>query len=179
MLESLITSKTRIKLLLKFFLNPETKAYLRSLAEEFGESSNAVRIELNRMHDAGLLDSESNGRTKVYYANKKNPLYQEIHNLVRKYLGIDIVENVIDKLGNVKSAFIIGDYAKGNDSGIIDLVVVGNIRRNYLNELVVLAEQNMKRKIRTLVFNEDEFEQYKKSLKIDKAVLLWSNKENV
>ena len=55
MLDSLITSKTRVKLL-KFFMNPETRSYLRSLAEEFGESTNAVRVELNRLEKAGILN---------------------------------------------------------------------------------------------------------------------------
>ena len=62
MLESLITSKTRTKLLLKFFLNPGTSAYLRGLAEEFGESTNGVRVELNRLSEAGLLESADEGR---------------------------------------------------------------------------------------------------------------------
>ena len=56
MLETLVTSKTRAKLLLKFFLNPSTSAYLRGLADEFGESTNGVRVELNRLMEAGLLE---------------------------------------------------------------------------------------------------------------------------
>ena len=51
MLDSLITSKTRIKLLLKFFLNTSTHAYLRGLADEFGESTNALRLELNHLEN--------------------------------------------------------------------------------------------------------------------------------
>jgi len=89
MLDSLITSKTRIKLLLKFFLNSETKAYLRGLAEELGESTNAVRVELNRLTKAGLLEICVDGRTKLYQANTKHTLFPELHSLVRKYLGID------------------------------------------------------------------------------------------
>ena len=51
MLDTLITSKTRIKLLLKFFLNAQTKSYLRSLEGEFGESTNAIRLELNKFEE--------------------------------------------------------------------------------------------------------------------------------
>ena len=58
MLDSIITSKTRIKLLLKFFLNSETKSYLRNLEQEFGESTNGIRVELNRLEGAGLLKTE-------------------------------------------------------------------------------------------------------------------------
>ena len=49
MLESLITSKTRLRLLIKFFVNIANKGYLNSLASEFGESTNSVRKELNNL----------------------------------------------------------------------------------------------------------------------------------
>ena len=49
MLDSLITSKTRLRLLIKFFLNIANKGYLNGLANEFGESTNSVRKELNEL----------------------------------------------------------------------------------------------------------------------------------
>jgi hypothetical protein len=148
-LETLITSKTRIKLLLKFFSNQSNQAYLRSLADEFGESTNAVRVELNRLSDAGLLESEAAGNTILYKANSKHPIYGDIRNLVSKYLGFDqIIENVLGRLGNLEMAVVVGDYARGNDSGIIDLRLVGNIDFDYLSQLVPKAEGLIKRKIR-------------------------------
>ena len=61
MINALITSETRIKLLRKFFLNSSTKAHLRGLESEFGESTNAIRLELNRFEEAGLLHSLRDG----------------------------------------------------------------------------------------------------------------------
>jgi DNA-binding transcriptional ArsR family regulator len=178
MLESLITSKTRVKLLLKFFLNAKSKSYLRSLAKEFGESTNSVRVELNRLTKAGLLKSEESGRTVVYSANESNPLFPEIHNLVKKNLGLDAVEMIISKLGNVKSAFITGEYAEGKDNGIIDLLIVGKINGNYLNELIVITEESIKRKIRTVVLSEAEYAKLKDNDEFESALLLWkSDKE--
>ena len=128
MLDTLITSKTRVKLLMKFFLNPGTRAYLRGLAAEFGESTNSIRVELNRLSEAKLLSSESSGRTIEYRANVNHALFGEIHSLVEKYMGVDqIIDKLVKKLGDVKSAYLIGDYAKGIDSGLIDIVLVGNI----------------------------------------------------
>ena len=176
MLDSLITSKTRLKLLLKFFLNPGTLGYLNELANEFNESSNAVRIELNRLAKANLINSSSQGRTKVYQANKKHPLFFDIHNLIKKNLGIDAIEGFIKKLGDVKAAYITGDYAKGKDTGIIDLVVVGKINKNYLQELVTATEQAIKRKIRTLILAEDEYENLKENLKLDRSLVVWQSK---
>lgn len=158
---------------MKFFLNTETRTHLRSLADEFGESTNSVRLELNKMTKAGLLTSEENGRTKQYRANTKSPLFPEVHTIVKKTLGIDIVEAALEKLGDVEAAYITGDYARGLDSGIIDVVIVGNINRTYLNELIAIAEEGIKRKVRILVLNKVEFENLKEKLKIDKSLVLW------
>ncbi|MFH1049579.1 MAG: winged helix-turn-helix domain-containing protein [bacterium] len=179
MLESLITSKTRLKLLLRFFLNPGTLGYLNELANEFNESSNAVRIELNRLSKANLIKSKNDGRTKVYQANKSHPLFTEIHNLIKKNIGIDQIVNVINQLGDVKAAFITGDYAKGKDAGIIDLVIVGKINQSYLNELIFAAEQAINRKIRSLVLNENEYENLKDNLKLNKALVVWENNKEI
>jgi DNA-binding transcriptional ArsR family regulator len=149
MLETLITSKTRIKLLLKFFSNQSNKAYLRALAEEFGESTNAVRVELNRLSEAGLLESETAGNTILYKANDKHPIYRDIRSLVSKYLGFDqIIETVLGRLGDLELAVVVGDYAKGNDSGVIDLRLIGQVDLNYLTQLIPKAEGLIKRKIR-------------------------------
>jgi hypothetical protein len=174
MLDSLITSKTRIKLLLKFFINPETKAYLRGLADEFGESTNSVRVELNRLEKAGILKSSPNGRTKLYAANKRHSLFPDISSLVKKFTGIDrLVDDVLSGLGNVKLALVTGDYAQGKDSGIIDVVIVGDIDRTYLDTLVARAEALINRKIRSLVLNFEEYERYGKALNSKEALVVW------
>lgn len=157
MIEALISSKTRIKLLLKFFLNSKTTAYLRSLEGEFGESSNSIRLELNRFEKAGMLSSEMKGNKKIFSANEQHPLFKEIHNIVLKHLGLDkVIENVIERLGAVESVFLAGKFAKGIDSKIIDLVFVGNIEKSYLVELIEKVESRIERKIRYLIYENDE-----------------------
>lgn len=157
LLDSLVTSKTRIKLLLKFFSNSSNAAYLRALAEEFGESTNSVRVELNRLTDAGLLKAEPAGNTILYKADVSNPIYSEIKRIVSKYLGFDqIIENVLQRIGNLELAVVIGDYAQGNDSGIIDLRLVGDIDINYLQQLIPKAEKIIQRKIRYSIQPKDK-----------------------
>lgn len=180
LLEYLITSKTRIKLLLKFFLNPNTQGYLRGLADEFGESTNAIRVELNRLTEANLLEAKTEGRTKVYQANRKHALYTELHSIVKKFLGIDqIIEEVVKKLGNVELALITGDYANGVDSGIIDLVIVGEIDQTYLHTLVQKSELLIHRKIRTLVLNDQEFVNIKENFFSERAIVVWNSEDEV
>lgn len=181
-LDSLITSRTRLKMLLKFFLNSHSRAHLRGLAEEFGESTNAIRHELNNLRRAGYLISRGRGNIIEYSANVDHPLYPELKNLVHKYMGIDkifdyVVKKMMARLGTLEMAFIAGDYAEGKDTGIIDLVLVGDINVQLLLGFVSKAEDMINRKIRTLVLSQTEFERTKGSLKADTALWLWGNRD--
>ena len=175
MIEALISSKTRIKLLLKFFLNSGTRAYLRNLEAEFGESSNGIRIELNRLEEAGMLSSALDGNKKVFQANTKHPLFGEIHQILLKYVGLDqIIETVIEKLGEVERVYLTGEFAEGRNSQIIDLVFVGNLDKNYLIELIEKAEKVISRKIRYLVYTEKEISENNWLNHQNNPLLLWS-----
>jgi len=159
MLETLISSKTRIKLLLKFFLNSKMTAYLRSLEGEFGDSTNAIRLELNRLEKAGT----------------KHPLFGEVHNILLKHIGIDrLIEGVIDRLGTVEQVYLSGQFAQGLDSPIIDLVLIGKIDKAYLIRLIERIEPIIKRKVRYLIYEQGEFTEAVIASFTPKPVLLWS-----
>ncbi len=168
----LISSKTRIKILVRFFFNPETRSYLRELAKEFDVSTNAVREELNQLTETKLLSSEKNGRSVLYRANTEHPLFPELKSMVAKVMGLDqVMDSIIKRLGDLEQAWLIDDYAQGRDSGIIDLVLVGDIDQYHLNDLTRKTERYIKRKIRTLVMSREEFEDFLPRLK-DKPHLL-------
>ena len=174
MLDTLVTSKTRIKLLIKFFLNPGTRAYLRELSSEFGESTNSVRVELNRLSKAKIIVAENAGRTIEYYANKNHSLFNELRSLVIKYAGLDqVVEILIDKLGEVKTAYIVGDYARGIDSGLIDIVLIGEINRSELDRIAERRGHDISRKIRPMVLTVTELHNLWEQLNMDYALLIW------
>ena len=175
MIETLISSKTRIKLLLKFFLNSKTTSYLRGLESEFGESSNAIRVELNKLEDAGMLSAEMNGNKKMFKANTKHPLFKEIHNILLKHIGLDrIIENVVERLGDVNKVYLVGGFAKGLDSQIIDLIFIGDIDKNYLLNLVEKAEDLIQRKIRYLIYEDNELSDAELNEMNPERLLLWA-----
>lgn len=175
MIETLISSKTRIKLLLKFFLNSKTTAYLRSLEGEFGESTNAIRVELNKLENAGMLSSSLKGNKKIFQANTQHPLFKEIHNILLKHIGLDqIIENVVERLGDVEQVYLIGDFAKGLNSQIIDLIFVGDIDKTYLLNLIEKAENLIQRKVRYLIFKESELPLSRLNEMNPERLLLWS-----
>ncbi|MEK9912916.1 MAG: ArsR family transcriptional regulator [Flavobacteriaceae bacterium] len=157
MLDSLITSKTRLRLLIKFFLNIANKGYLNSLANEFGESTNSVRKELNNLSSAGYLVKHSENNKVIYKANASHPLFKIIHKIVKKHLGIEeILETVLKRIGDVKKIMILGDYAEGIDSGHIEILIIGdNVNKKYLIEITPKIEKKINRKVSFFVSNNN------------------------
>lgn len=178
LLAGLIASKTRVKLLMRFFFNPEARSYLRELAKEFNVSTNAVREELNQLKKTNLLKSEKNGRQVFYKANTNHALFPELKSMVSKVMGIDqVIDSIIERLGNLESAYLIDDYAEGKDTGIIDIILVGNIDQYHLNDLSRKTERYIKRKIRSLVISKEEFKTFQSDLSKRPNLLIWQNKK--
>ncbi len=142
--------------MLKFFTHPDARGHLRGLAEEFGDSTNAVRIELNKLEEAGLLHGRTEGQKVVYRVNKTNPFYSDLVSMVSKYMGFDeLIENVLEKVGNLKEAYVVGDYAKGVDSGTIELVLVGDLYVSALDDLCERLANKIKRKIKYRIYPDE------------------------
>ena|GEM_PF-186012 len=149
MLESLITSKTRLRLLVKFFVNSKTQSHLRGLAEEFGESTNAIRKELNNLTKAGILTKQNDKNKISYQANVKHPFFSNIQEIIRKYLGLDqLLEQILGRMGAVSQVVVIGDIAKGIDSGSIEVVISGEeLNESYILNLSNRIEEMIERKV--------------------------------
>ncbi len=160
MLTELFTSKTRIKLLMKLFLNPQVSCYLRELAGEFDVSPNAIKGELDSLTSAGYLEREQNGRSVFFRANPRHPFFPEISSIVRKTFGIDqLMDEIMASLGKVEEVYILDDYAQGRDSGIIDVLLVGDVNRDKLEDLRRITEQKINRKVRPLAITAREFDE--------------------
>lgn len=175
MLDGVISSKTKVSILVRLFLNPEMKGYLRELASEFGVSTNAVRTELNILTKNNLLVAEPEGRQVYYSANREHPLFPDLSSIVRKITGVDsLVNSVVERLGNLDMVYLTGDYARGMDTGIIDIVLVGDINNEQLNDVIKKTERYISRKIRSFVLTKPEFETLDKRGSFGSIMLLWT-----
>jgi len=175
MIDTLITSKTRIKLLTRLFLNANSSGYLRGLEEEFGESSNAIRLELNRFENAGLLTSGKEGMRKVFRANTAHPLFPDIHSILMKTLGLDhIIEKVVEGLGDINCVYLVGNYANGITDGDIDLLFVGNnVDDEYLKNLIKKVEKVIKQPVNYTIHTKAELADYLDGKSLIEYLLLW------
>ena len=149
MLNKLITSKTRLRLLIKFFISQANRGYLNGLANEMGESTNSIRKELNHLHDAGYLDKVKQNNKVQYKVNAKHPLYETLRKVVLKHLGLeDLVEAVLERMGDLEFIVLVGEYAKGIDSGNIEVFLVGkDLNFNYISQLEDKIEDLIGRKV--------------------------------
>ena len=149
MLGELITSKTRLRLLIKFFVSQANRGYLNGLATEMGESTNAIRKELNHLHDAGYLQKEKSNNKIQYKANTGHPMFSVLQKVILKHLGLeDAVEIVLERMGDVEQIILIGDYAKGIDSGKIEIIIVGqDLNTSYVRNLEEKIEKLISRKV--------------------------------
>ena len=158
MLDSLITSKTRLRVLVKFFIRAANKGHLNSLATEFGESTNGIRKELNKLKEAGYLLSNKEQNKVIYRANTNHPLYSILQDLVKKHLRLDeMVEAIVKRIGDVQKIILVGDYAKGIDSGLIEvLLIADDINLNYIQELEKKIKNKIGRKVTFSFKYEDD-----------------------
>ena len=160
-LEQLFTGKIRLKLLTRLFLNPNTRVFLRGLEREFDVSSNTVRLELAKLTEMHLIReyiNEENTKVKEYGVNKEHPMFVSLRNVILQYIGIDqIMEYILNKLGEVSQVYLTGDLAEGKNSHYIDLILVGEVDRTYMFQLIEKVEQLIKKKVRIALFGMDEF----------------------
>jgi hypothetical protein len=112
-------------------------------------------------------------------ANVEHPLFPELKSMVSKVMGIDqVIDGIVNRLGDLERAYLIDDYAEGKDNGIIDLMLVGSIDQYHLNDLSRKTERYIKRKIRSLVLSKEEYRELLPELKKRPRLLIWeSNKK--
>ena len=158
LLAPLITSKTRLKLLTRFFLNQSVDGYLQGLSKELDENTNSIRLELNRLEKAGLLASKTEGRRKLYSVNTSHPLTSDLTSIVRKVSGIDaLVERVTANLPSLKQVWVCGDLAKGLPSEYIEAILIGvDLDRSYIKRLTDKAQSLTGKTITVKVEEETE-----------------------
>lgn len=164
---------------MRLFLNPQGAAYLRELADDFQASPSQVKDELDQMHKAKLLVTKKNGRQVLFSANQEHRLFNELQSMVKKALGMDeIIESIIKRLGNLQQAILLDDYAEGKDTGIIDLVLIGDIDTTNLLDLTAKTERYIERKIRTLTLTTGEYEKNTTILTNRPQFILWDKNDN-
>jgi hypothetical protein len=160
-LDNIFSGKIRIALLTKLLLNPASKVYLRGLERDLGVSSNTVRLELNKLQEMHIIEAQDNSdntKVKNYVVNQGHPMFKTLRGIIMQFVGLDqILDQIIKKLGNLDQVYLTGDLAEGKNSPFVDLVIVGNVDRDYMYQLIEKVEPLISKKIRVGLFKPADF----------------------
>jgi len=165
MMREILGSRARVKLLTLFLLSPGERFYIRELTRKTGENINSVRRELQRLERVGLLVSEREGNLNYYEVNQEAPVYEDLKRIFLKTEGVGkIIKDDLVKLGKIKTAFIYGSFAKGEErlGSDIDMVIVGEVEEEKLIGLVREIEGRIGRQINYVLFTPVEFKNRKR-----------------
>ena len=163
MLETILGSKLRSKVLGWLFTHPDERYFVRQLTSLLREDSTNVSRELIRLEKTGILVSTKEGKQKYYQANRKSPIYDELHGLIIKTTGVaDVLRSALSPpAGRIKVAFVFGSIASGNEdkASDIDVMVVGDISFGDVVSLLSSAEEKLRREVNAVVYPISEFKQ--------------------
>ena len=153
-------TKNRAELLKLFFTNPDKAFYMHEIGRILNKKPGIFQRTLNNLVSEGILESEYKANARYFKVNKNYPLYKELKSIVFKTVRIKgSIKEVLEKLTNVKFAFIYGSYAKEKENYLsdIDLVVMGNPDEDKLIKELDKLEEQLKREINYKLYILKEF----------------------
>ena len=160
-LQDFMISRTRSKLMEMFFLHPEEMYFVREITRLTGEEINAVRRELDRMVNYGLLKSEQRGNRLYYSLNSRYVFHQELQQMVAKTTGLGLqLRKLRRKLGTIDFIMFSAKYVKGKRpfQNEVDMLVIGDIVLQELQVLVKEEEKRIGRELNYAVFSKEEYD---------------------
>ena len=161
MLNDIIISRVRVKILELFYLSPGKIFHVREIVRRTSEEINAVRRELAHLEKIGILSKEHRANRLLYLLRRDYPLYFDFLELLTKTSGLggEIIKNK-SKIGKLKFVMISGKYARnlprvGND---VDLLIVGRVVIPEISQIIRNEEVKRERELNYTVMTEEEFE---------------------
>lgn len=161
MLEALFSSRVRVQLLTFFLMNPGANVHARALVQKLGVHYNAVWKELLHLEQAGVLLSETRGKTKLYRLNPQYPILPELRAIVLKTTGLgDVLREALSRIPGTRAAFIYGSFAAGemDPQSDIDLMLIGKINLMQLAPAIAKVESDLGRSVNYIAFTPKEWE---------------------
>lgn len=156
MLKSLFSSSIRADVLALLLNSPEEKFYVREIAKLLRKNPSGVKRELDKLEEMELVFSEKVANLKYFQANKNSPLFSELKDLIAKSLGLPGALKSLLRANEIKSAFIYGPYAEGEETPTVDLIVIGSFTPALLIGLHDI-EKKFGKRINCTVMEEAEY----------------------
>ena len=162
MLNKIVGSEARVKILNAFLIEPEKHHYLRQLARDLDLQVNSVRRELNNLEELGLIaavDKDLGSKEKKYYGVNTNfLLFNELRALFLKAQLSGISEFIADvQKICTPQLFILSGFFVNQADAITDLLVVGDFKKGPFLKRLTAFEQELGREINYTLMTEAEY----------------------
>ena len=145
MLAEILSSRIRVEIFRLLFGADNAALHMREIERKSGFAIGTVQRELRKLVKLDLIKKTKDGNRTYYQANKENPIYQDIFNIVQKTVGsIFLLKEALSQSTEIEFAFIFGSFATGkeNSHSDIDLMVIGNLGlRNVVSLLSGISEK--------------------------------------
>jgi predicted nucleotidyltransferase len=161
MLERLLGSRLRARVIGWLFTHPDERFYVRQLTALLDEDSTNLSRELARLESLGILLSERDGREKYYRANPDSSVFAELKGLAAKTAGVvDLLRQALEGLRDqIDAAFVFGSFAKQEETAAsdIDLVIIGDADPVSVHGAMAQAEEVLRRTINYSLVSREEY----------------------
>lgn len=158
---SALFGKARRSVLGVLFGQPEQAFYVRELARAAGLAPGAIRRELARLTQAGIILRSQRGNQVHYRANPDCPIYGELVGLINKTIGVaGVLRAALTPLASqIEVAFLYGSAARGEmkQASDIDVLIVGEFSLSQVVAVLSSAQLKLAREINPAVYPPDEF----------------------
>ena len=162
MLEKLFGSRLRAKVIGWLFTHTDQRFFVRQITSLLKEDSANLSRELMRLSDLGILGTTREGHQKYYWANKKCPIFAEMHNLAIKTTGLcDVLKETLEQYRkHIYAAFIYGSFAQGKENlrSDVDVMIIGTAKYDEVFSALCRVQEKLDRDVNPTVFSTEEFQ---------------------
>lgn len=152
--------KTKKSVICYLFARPEHSWHLRELARLVKVSPTMLGKEADLLTAAGIIVDERVGNLRLFRANPKCPIFDELRGIARKTSGVaDIVKEALAGIAGIKVAFIFGSIARGEEraGSDVDICLIGDASLSEISSALSASETSIGRPVNPMLYSEDEF----------------------
>jgi predicted nucleotidyltransferase len=154
----LFSSKTLVRLLSVFLLNPDRDYYQGELARMLGGPLRPVQLALDRLTRADVVSKRREGKQVYYQARATHPAFADLRSLFLKTFALgDVVRSSLEGIDGIEAAFVFGSTASAeqrSDSDV-DVFVLGSVGRKRLAGALDDAERTLHREVNVSLYDRE------------------------
>ncbi|HEX8303596.1 MAG TPA: MarR family transcriptional regulator [Jatrophihabitans sp.] len=163
-LAPIFRSDTQLQILGVTYLEPERRFTTPELVERAGRPQPTIAREVDRLVEAGLLETELRSGRRTVWAATESPIFEELRSILLKTIGPKaVIERQLVGLAGIERAVIYGSWARryhgeaGPLPQDVDLLVIGTPDVSEVRAQADAATRTLGRDVNVTVLSPNEW----------------------